>query len=147
MMATVEWKGFAETLRNEATTWDLFTVLEVDWADGLVRRSYSSDECSYPSGGTKKLMDSEWAKHVIHRQNVFSANDEMAFRSAFADYELLESMGLRFALNLPIVEKGRTVRTLNLLRSTPAFGEKDLSRVFELLENLLGTIRRRGSDD
>lgn len=147
MMGMVEWKEFAESLRNDAAAWDLFTVLEVDWTDGLVRRSYSSDEGNYPSGGTKELMDSEWADHVIHRQNVFAANDERSFRSAFADYELLESMGLRFALNVPIVEKGKTVRTLNLLRSTSAFCEKDLSRVSELLENSLEAIRRRVSDD
>ena len=129
MIFPAEWKDFSESLRAESADWDLFTVLEVDWVQGLVRRSYSSDELHYPSGGKKELMESEWAKTVIHRQSVFSAHDESAFRSAFADFELLESMGLRFAVNVPIVVNGKTIRTLNLLRSSHAFGQKELTLI------------------
>lgn len=120
------WQPLSARLRNElGVDWDLFTVLEVDRKSGLVRRSYSSDERNYPSGGVKALMQSEWAEHVIFKQRVFSARNEASFRWAFSDYALLESLDLRFALNVPVVEQGETVRTLNFLRGSPAFLDRE----------------------
>lgn len=124
-MVGSDWRLIGEQLQARSVQWDLFTVLEVDWRDGLVRRSYSSDEANYPSGGVKELMESDWASQVIHGQQVFLASEALTFRSAFADFKLLESLGLHVALNVPWVQDGRTVRTLNLLRTGPAFLPND----------------------
>jgi hypothetical protein len=55
--------------------------------------------------------------------------DVASFRDAFFDHELLESMGLHYALNVPLVDGGRTARTMNFLRAMPAFSQDDLNRV------------------
>jgi hypothetical protein len=115
-----DWGALAHRLSRVVQV-DLLTVLQVDWQSRLVRRSYSSNEGRYPSGGVKRLMASSWASHVILNQKVFVSTDEKAFTDAFSDHELLHEMGLRFALNVPIVEGGKTSATVNLLRGTSPY--------------------------
>lgn len=136
-MSDSMWHGFSTDLRcGKKIDWDLFTVLEVDWTAGMERRSYSSDEVNYPSGGVKALMQSEWAAHVISGQRSFVARNQAMFRWAFFDFELLESMGLRFALNIPVAHQGRTVRTINILRSSPSFADRERTQVQAALVEL-----------
>jgi len=97
-------------------SFDLFTILAVEWSENLVRRLYSTDEAQYASGGIKRLMDTEWANHVLVNGNAFIASTPEEMASAFADHELLSSMGLHKALNVPIRHQGVTCFSLNLLR-------------------------------
>lgn len=117
--------------------YDLLTLLEVAWDEQVVRRRFSSDERSYPSGGVKRLIDSAWERRVLHEGRVlFTAGiDEM--RAAFADHELLFSLGLYNALNIPVVVGGRVGWTLNLLRAKPAFSEADQVEILGLIDSLL----------
>lgn len=135
-MKSVNWLDFSGRLRDAGVDWGLFTVLEVEWDSNLVRRSYSSDEASYPSGGQKSLMASDWAKHVIFERSPWLSTDLKSLRWAFTDADLLESMGLHFALNVPIVNGGRTVRTLNLLRAAEPYSRDELNRLSVLLTSL-----------
>lgn len=120
MTAPRTWSDFSKRLALRVD-FDLLTVLEVDWEANLVRRSYSSDEKNYPSGGVKRLMESTWANHVIFGGHPFRSQTRAEFRSAFSDYQNLETLGLFHALNVPCVERGRTVRTINLLRGASVF--------------------------
>lgn len=125
MTQTLDWSTYASALRSNGVHWDLFTVLDVDWGNSLVRRSFSSDEGHYPSGGVKALMESDWARQVVFGQQPFVSDSRASFRAAFGDYELLESLGLHYALNVPVVVGGRTTRTLNLLRKEGAYSIDD----------------------
>ncbi|RZL89505.1 MAG: hypothetical protein EOP82_19445 [Variovorax sp.] len=113
---------------------DLMTVLEVDWNENLVRRSFSTDEANYPSGGVKRLMGSSWANQVIFGGQAFRSQTREEFRAAFEDYKTLEALDLIFALNVPCQELGRTVRTVNLLRGTSAFPEQTIEAVRQRIE-------------
>ena len=111
----------------------LLTLLEVDWDQELVRRLYSSDEQDYPSGGVKRLMNTEWGRQVLREHRVFRANGPVEMKAAFADHELLLSLGLTHALNVPVLRRGRVAWTLNLLRGGPAFSDAAVDRVQRLL--------------
>lgn len=128
MTAPGGWSDFAQRLARRVD-FDLLTVLEVDWEAQLVRRSHSSDEANYPSGGVKRLMGSPWAEHVILGGQPFRSQTRAEFRSAFADFETLEALGLFYALNVPCMAEGRTVRTINLLRGHSAFPVSAVSAV------------------
>jgi len=117
---------------------DLLTVLQVDWQSSLVRRSYSSNEAHYPSGGVKRLMSSSWASHVILKQGIFVSTDDAAFADAFSDHELLHEIGLRFALNVPIVEGGKTTATVNLLRGTLPYDALAVAAVRNEIDAFMG---------
>lgn len=125
-----DWPAFAKSLALRVN-FDLLTVLEIDWDANLVRRSFSTDERHYPSGGVKRLMGSAWADHVIFGGKPFRSQTSAEFRSAFADYKVLEALGLFYALNVPCLEWGRTGRTINLLRGTSAFPEQAIDAVLQ----------------
>lgn len=105
--------------------YDLFTLLVVDWNDNLVWRAYSTDAQNYPSGGTKRLMDSPWADQVIHRSQVFFATTPDQMAAAFSDHAVLSDLGLHKALNVPIRDAGKTCCSLNLLRRDDAFSANE----------------------
>jgi hypothetical protein len=140
-----DWSDFAKRLALRVN-FDLMTVLEVDWEGNLVKRSFSTDEVNYPSGGVKRLMGSSWADHVIFGGQAFRSRNSMEFRSAFEDHRKLEALDLFFALNVPYQEWGRTVLTVNLLRSTPEFSEQAVGAVRSRLESEVahGFCKERG---
>ncbi|SDE93331.1 hypothetical protein SAMN05444679_14019 [Variovorax sp. CF079] len=133
MTSQRDWADLAGRLALRVN-FDLMTVLEVDWNENLVRRSFSTDETNYPSGGVKRLMGSSWANHVIFGGQAFRSQTRAEFRSAFEDYKTLEALDLFFALNVPCQEWGRTVRTVNLLRGTSAFPEQAIEAVRQRFE-------------
>jgi hypothetical protein len=128
MSSPQNWADFAERLALRVN-FDLLTILEVDWESNLVRRSFSTDEKNYPSGGVKRLMGSTWATQVIFGGQPFRSQTSAEFRSAFSDYKTLEALDLFYALNVPCQEWGRTVRTINLLRGVAAFPEQAIDAI------------------
>lgn len=113
--------------------YQLATLLEVDWDAQLVRRRYSSDEKNYPSGGVKRLMGSSWARHVLEQGKVLFVQGPDEMKEAFADHELLKSLGFEHALNIPVQGQGRVFWTVNLLRKKPAFNHGEAAAIKELL--------------
>lgn len=128
----VDWTALQERVQR-CVEFQLLTVLSVDWKARLVRRCHSSDERNYPSGGVKHLMDSTWAQQVLVEGRVFRSVSASEFRSAFADHELLFSLGLSYALNVPVLQDGRVAWTLNLLRAMPHYADSEVSVVQEVL--------------
>jgi len=126
--STSEWRAVCERLAKEVS-FQLLTLLEVDWDNGLVRRLYSSNEERYPSGGVKRLMNSYWGRHVLQDGRVFRASGYEEMKAGFADHELLHSLGLSQALNLPVPRKGRVAWTVNLLRGQTAFDDAEVDKV------------------
>jgi hypothetical protein len=122
-----------------AVPFRLLTLLEVDWENQLVRRRYSSDEEHYASGGVKRLMESQWAQHVLKDGKVFTASDRSQMVSAFADHEFLFSLGLDRALNVPVLCEGRVAWTLNMLRGELSFDNAEVGAVQALLNALSST--------
>ena len=128
-----EWPVLCKCLSAEVP-FQLLTLLEVDWELELVRRLYSSDEQHYPSGGVKRLMDTEWGRWVLRDGRVLRADGPLEMKAAFADHELLLSLGLTHALNVPVLRFGRVAWTVNLLRGGPSFSDAAVLRVQRLLE-------------
>jgi hypothetical protein len=145
MTAPVDWSDFAKRLALRVN-FDLMTVLEVDWEGNLVKRSFSTDEMNYPSGGVKRLMGSSWADHVIFGGQAFRSTTSTEFRSAFEDYRKLEALDLFFALNVPYQEWGRTILTVNLLRGATEFSEQAVGAVRYRLESEIAYGFSEGRD-
>jgi GAF domain-containing protein len=129
-----EWPDFCARV-GAMVRFDLLTVLEVEWEASLVRRRFSSDELNYPSGGVKRLMDSDWGRHVLRDGLVLRVDGAKAIRATFTDHELILSLGLQHALNAPVTSKGRVAWTLNLLRRAPAFDDREVALAEGLLKS------------
>lgn len=110
-----DWKRLGNLLAPHCLG-GLFTVLRVDRPRGLVQRVYSSDPVAYPAGGTKQLMGTPWARHVLDDGRCFIASTRAQMEAAFADHQTLFAMGCTTALNIPVRQDGDVAFTVNLLR-------------------------------
>jgi hypothetical protein len=111
----------------------LFTVLRVERSLGRVRRSYTSNPSAYPCGGTKTLIGTPWANHVIEASRCFMAVTREQMTSAFADHDLLFELGCTTAMNLPIHQGGDVAWTVNLLRGGARYSAAECALVKALV--------------
>jgi hypothetical protein len=111
-----------ETLRHA-----LFTAMIFDAPAMTVERIYSSDQAAYPLGGRKPKLDTAWGRHVLLERRVYVGEGETAIRDAFADHELILSLGLRSVVNIPVVFAGECRGTLNFLWRRPDIRPRDIT--------------------
>lgn len=93
----------------------LFTVNRLDAVALRLTRVYSSDPVAYPPGGTKDKRGMPWGQHVLIDKQVFVGEGEQAIRASFNDAAAIAALRLRSVLNVPVVEGGVCLGTLNLL--------------------------------
>ena len=99
----------------------LFTVTRIDRQAGLARRIFTSHPVEYPVSGTKPVQDDGWTDLVITRQTPFVANTTAEFAVFFPDHALINRLGCQSALNLPVVDGGQTIATVNVLDDAGRF--------------------------
>lgn len=102
------------TLSN-AVSIRLFTVSKLDRKARLSRRVYTSHPVEYPVTGTKPMNVDDWSKLVIDGKQTFVANRTADFAPYFGDHALINSLGCQSAVNIPVIEDGQVVATVNLL--------------------------------
>jgi hypothetical protein len=91
----------------------LLTLLYTDGDE--VARVYSNMPDVYPVFGRKPMGLTPWGDLVLRRQQPFLGRDREAIKWAFFDHELIASIGLNAAINIPVVYDGETIGTINLL--------------------------------
>lgn len=115
-----DWMRLADLLTPHCAG-GLFTVLQVDRARGLVRRAFTSEPVAYPTGGTKQLLGTSWAQHVIHDGRCFIAATREQMEGAFADHRALFELGCTTALCIPLRQGSDVAWTVNLLRGAAVY--------------------------
>ncbi|CDN51329.1 GAF domain-containing protein [Neorhizobium galegae] len=108
----------------------LLTLLYTDGDE--VARVYSNMPDVYPVFGRKPMGMTPWGELVLRRQQPFLGRDREAVRWAFFDHELIASLGLNSAINIPVVYNGETIGTINLLHEEFFYEEKhvEIARQF-----------------
>ena len=110
----------------------LFTVTVQDAAQDVTRRVFSSDAVAYPVTGTKPLTRDGWYDHCITGQQTFVANTTPEFARYFFDHALITSLGLGSCANIPVLDNGRVLGTVNLLAEEHHFTAERLA-AYEIL--------------
>ena len=103
----------------------LFTLMRVLAATDEVERIYSSNTAAYPVGGRKVKRGTPWSGAVLDRGEVFVARTPDEVREAFADHELIESLGIGSIMNIPIAWAGRRLGTMNISHEAEWFTAQD----------------------
>ncbi|WP_150627958.1 GAF domain-containing protein [Pandoraea captiosa] len=96
---------------------------------GDVQRVFSTIPAAYPVGGWKHLTGSDWARYVLIDQRTLIASGHERLTQFFPDYPLLESLGVRTLINIPVVICRRTVGAFALLLETPTVDQAALAEV------------------
>jgi hypothetical protein len=105
----------------------LFTVTTVDEQACLARRLYTSHPVEYPVSGTKPMEKDGWYDHTVAGQRTFVANTPPEFAKYFFDHALIVSLGLGSCINVPVVEDGRVLGTVNILAEAEHFAPQKLA--------------------
>lgn len=95
----------------------LFTIMTVDMPALLARRSYTSDPANYPASGTKEITMNRWFDHVHRKGETFVANTLAEIATVFPDAELIGRLGCGSVVNLPVIQNGQLVATMNILHA------------------------------
>jgi GAF domain-containing protein len=111
----------------------LFTVSTLDVAAGLARRAYTSHPIEYPVSGTKPLTRDGWYDFCITGQQSFVANTAPEFAKYFFDHALITSLGLGSCINVPVVDGGQVLGTVNLLAKEQHFTPERLNAYHALI--------------
>jgi hypothetical protein len=91
----------------------LFTMMRVHEATAEVERIYSSNTVAYPVGGRKQKRGTPWSRVVLDRGE------------AFADHELIASLGIGAIMNVPLAWRGRRLGTMNISHEAGWFTDAD----------------------
>ena len=103
----------------------LFTLMRVHDATDEVERIYSSNTTAYPVGGRKVKRGTPWSRAVLERGDVYVARNPAEVREAFADHELIESLGIGSIMNVPIAWADRRFGTMNISHGPGWFTAED----------------------
>lgn len=124
----------------------LLTLLYRDGNE--VARVYSNMPDIYPVFGRKPMGETPWGDLVLNRQQPFLGRDREAIKWAFFDHELIASIGLNSAINIPVVYDGETIGTINLLHEEFFYTEDHLQRARKFAPLLIPAFikARRGAN-
>jgi hypothetical protein len=125
-----------EKIAAETVGWRLLTTLRYVEAEQVVRRLHSSDEKSYPVGGTKPLDKISETQAIMDRGDVALAATRADVKRLFFDHELIFSLGITAILNAPIRHAGRRLGTLNFCGEEGMYGPAEVERA-KILAGLL----------
>lgn len=114
-----------DALVQEVIGHRLFTLMRLHEATDEVERIYSSNTAAYPVGGRKVKRGTPWSRAVLDRGEVFVARNADEVREAFADHELIESLGIGSIMNVPIACAGRRLGTMNISHEAGWFAAED----------------------
>jgi hypothetical protein len=106
----------------------LFTVMRVHDAVQEVERLYSSQPAAYPVGGRKRKADTPWGRVVLTEGRVFVARTPEEVQRAFADHQLIFSLGIGSIMNVPISVAGRRLGTMNVSHDADWFTAEDAEK-------------------
>ncbi|QXT40584.1 GAF domain-containing protein [Gymnodinialimonas ceratoperidinii] len=121
----------------------LWTVMTVDMEAGVARRAYTNMPEAYPASGTKPITRNAWFEIVHDRHECFVANTLDEIAQVFPDFELIGSLGCGSVLNLPVIDGGELVATVNLLDAEGHFTTDRVARCREVLtEPALRAMRK-----
>ncbi len=99
----------------------LFTLLMIDEKTSEAQRIYTNDSENFPVGGRKQMARTPWAQWAIDGRRGWVGRNAANIRWAYPDHELIASLGLTSALNLPVIYDDCFLGTVNLLHEDQDF--------------------------
>ncbi|WP_321832388.1 GAF domain-containing protein [Thalassovita sp.] len=111
----------------------LFTIMTVDMEALLARRAYTNRPNAYPTSGTKPIVFDDWFQSVHKRHETFVANTLEDISKVFGDYELIGELGCGSVVNLPILNKGELIATINILHEEQFYTPQKVALAQEVL--------------
>ncbi|MBY5406700.1 GAF domain-containing protein [Rhizobium leguminosarum] len=112
----------------------LFTALRFDYSAGVMTRLFSSRQDVSPAGGTKPIPSGPWADRLITQGRCYIGYSKEDLKEVFFDHETLWAIGCESVMNVPVVWRGNTVGTFNILSGPAQYDEEDAAEMMILAQ-------------
>jgi GAF domain-containing protein len=99
----------------------LFTLLVINERTSEAQRAYTNDSENFPVGGRKQMAHTPWSEWAIVGRRGWVGRNAADIRWAYPDHELIAGLGLKSALNLPVIYDDDFLGTVNLLHEDEGF--------------------------
>ena len=133
--------GAVDAALNALVGHKLFTLLLVLPGGKEVQRFWSTNAAAYPLSGRKPMGDTPWGDLVIRRHQPFLGRDMDAIRWAFFDHELIASLGLGSAINVPIIGQKTLLGTIAILDAEHHYDAEKLAIAMRIAPYLVDAFR------
>lgn len=123
----------------------LFTISVMADNRTSMARVYTSHPDVYPVGGKKTFArdtSSIWLEQVIEGHSPFLGKDLASVRSFFFDHETIESLGCGAIVNVPVLDDGTVIGSINMLDAEGAYDEQTVETAVEVARNSAELLRR-----
>jgi GAF domain-containing protein len=135
--------AIAEVARRRVDA-GLVTAMRHDEAESTVERIYSSNDAAYPAGGRKPKRDTGWSRKVLVEHRVLLSAGEDGIRESFPDHAIIFGLGLHSCVNVPLVNGGKCIGTLNVLAARANWSDGEIATVRALgIAALAGVLMLR----
>lgn len=120
----------------------LFTLMTVDPKRQEAARIYSNRPAEYPVGGRKPLgRMTGWGEVVLGQKRPWIGYDAKDIAWAFFDHDLIASLGCASCVNVPVVDGGEVLGTVNMLHEAGYYTEADAARAAPFAALLVPSFR------
>lgn len=91
----------------------MLTIMRYDRTHSTLARAYSNRPDDYPVGGSKVKQQTPWKQQLLDEGRVVLSNDTGALQANFDDSTTLIALGIEAILNIPVLDRGACIGTLN----------------------------------
>ena len=125
-----------DNILNDFVGHKLFTILKFDKINSKLERIYTSNPREYPLQGKKDVIRNFWQVQVLEMGVVYIGYNSQDIKNSFADFDLIEKLGCRSFMIIPVKSGDNIMGSLNLLHEESWYSDNDV----KIAQNLVSLI-------
>ena len=114
-----------DNILNDFIGHKLFTILKFDKINSKLERIYSSNPKDYPLQGKKDVIRNFWQVQVLEMGVVYIGYNSQDIKNSFADFDLIEKLGCRSFMIIPVKSGDNIMGSVNLLHEESWYSDND----------------------
>ena len=125
-----------DNILNDFIGHKLFTILKFDKINSKLERIYTSNPREYPLQGKKDVIRNFWQVQVLEMGVVYIGYNSQDIKNSFADFDLIEKLGCRSFMIIPVKSGDNIMGSVNLLHEESWYSDNDV----KIAQNLFSLI-------
>jgi len=115
-----------DNILNDFIGHKLFTILKFDKINSKLERIYTSNPREYSLQGKKDVIRNFWQVQVLEIGVVNIGYNSQDIKNSFADFDLIEKLGCRSFMIIPLKSGDNFMGSVNLLHEESWYSDNDV---------------------
>ena len=129
-----------DNILNDFIGHKLFTILKFDKINSNLERVYTSKPREYPLQGKKDVIRNFWQVQVLEMGVVYIGYNSQDIKNSFADFDLIEKLGCRSFMIIPVKSGDNIMGSVNLLHEESWYSDNDVKIAQNLVSIISGVL-------